>query len=117
MTNAPDDLMNRSRNIAKELDELKFQLNGVSAKASWEEIPPARIPLSKKISEMAYTRYGMHSAVTQTERESFETIKALFPPWLEALKKIAEEKIPGIEKELDQLGAPWTPDRMPVWKK
>jgi hypothetical protein len=34
---------------------------------------------------------------------------------LDAIKKIVEEDVQKIEKKLEEIGAPYTPGRLPVW--
>jgi len=40
-----------------------------------------------------------------------------FPPILEQLKEIHRLSLKALEEELDKLGVPWTPGRVPDWKK
>lgn len=117
MEEIPQKLVNDAREIAKELEALNFKMDGVSAKASWEEIPPAQIPISKRVGEIAYTRYASSGAVTETEKRSYEIVKEEIQPVIEDLKNIAENKITALEKELEQKGAPWTPGRIPTWSE
>jgi len=37
-------------------------------------------------------------------------------PIYQALKKLAAEDVKNIEKKLDDIGAPYTPGRLPDWK-
>lgn len=113
---ASQELMDKARAIGVELEELDFKMNGVSAKASWEEVPPAIIPLNRRLSAITWTHMGSTSGITTTEKEGYEILKAEFPPVLEALKRIVENEIPALEAELNKMNAPWTPGRMPVWK-
>jgi hypothetical protein len=47
--------------------------------------------------------------------QSIEILKEEVPPVLEELKTMHNATIPEIEKELDRMGAPWTPGRIPEW--
>jgi hypothetical protein len=114
---ASQDLMNRARKLSKELDDLNFKMNGSKAKASGEEIPPAQVPLNNRLGTMTYTHWASTSGITGTEKESYEILKEEFPPVLDALKRIVETDIPALETELNKIGAPWTPGRLPVWKE
>jgi hypothetical protein len=40
-----------------------------------------------------------------------------FPAIYEQVKKIGETDLPELEKELNRVGAPLTPGRLPVFKK
>ncbi len=113
---AGQDLMNKARTLGKELEELNFKMNGVPAKASWEEVPPAQMPLNRRLSSVTYTHMGSTSGITATEEQGYEILKEEFPPVLETLERIVKEDIPELEAELNKLNAPWTPGRLPVWK-
>ena len=109
------ELMNKARALGKELEELNFKMNGVKAKASTEETPPAQMPLNSRLGIITYTHMGSTSGITTTEKQNYEILKEEFPPVLEALKRIVETDIPALETELNKIGAPWTPGRLPVW--
>ncbi len=109
-------LKDEARALGVELEEINFALQGVPGKASWEEIPPAKIPLSKKAGEVAFSRMGATGAPTETQKQSYAIIQEELPPVLAKLKKVAEEKIPALERQLNAINAPWTPGRIPVWK-
>jgi hypothetical protein len=114
---ASQDLMNRARKLGVQLEELNFKLNGVSAKASSEETPPAQVPLNDRLGDITYSHMGSTSGITGTEKMNYEILKEEFPPVLSALKQIVETEIPALEAELNKIGAPWTPGRLPVWKE
>ena len=44
---ASEELMNKARALSVELEELNFTMNGLPAKASGEEIPPAQVPFKR----------------------------------------------------------------------
>ncbi|MBK6283513.1 MAG: glycosyl hydrolase [Draconibacterium sp.] len=111
------ELMNKARALGKELEDLNFKMSGVKAKASAEETPPAEVPLNSRLGTITYTHMGSTSGITTTEKQNFEILKEEFPPVLEALKRIVETDIPALEAELNKIGAPWTPGRLPVWKE
>ena len=92
-------------------------MRGTPAKASGEEVPPAQVPLNKRLSNITYTHMGSTSGITTTEKQGYEILKEEFPPVLEALKQIVENEVPALEAELNKINAPWTPGRMPVWKE
>jgi hypothetical protein len=92
-------------------------MNGVSAKASTEEIPPAQVPLNTRLGNITYTHMGSTSGITTTEKQNYDILKEEFPPVLDALKRIVETDVPSLEAELNKIGAPWTPGRIPVWKE
>ena len=113
---AGQELMDKARAIGKELEEITFILNGVPAKASREEIPPAQVPLNVRLSSVSSGFIGNLSSISGIEKTGLEILKAEFPPVLARLKKVFEVDIPSLESELDRLYAPWTPGRLPAWK-
>ncbi|MFN8259226.1 MAG: YCF48-related protein [Bacteroidales bacterium] len=113
---APADLLNKINEIEKELDSLIFLFEGPEPKASYEEIPPHQMAINVRIDYLMYTHYSSSSAITSTEKEQLALIEELIPPINEKLKEIGLEKIPKLDKAMDELKAPWTNDRIPDWK-
>lgn len=116
LDNAPSGLMDKARKLSVELEALNFKMEGVPAKASWEEIPPAQMPISKRVGEIAYTRSASTGGVTENEKRSYTIVKEEIQPVLVRLKEIAETDFPTLENMLDAVNAPWTPGRIPVWE-
>lgn len=114
---ASQDLMNKARALGVELEELDFTMNGLPAKASGEEIPPAQVPLNDRLSIVTYTHMGSTTGITTTEKQAYDILAEEFPPVLETLKGIVENDIPALEAELNKLNAPWTPGRIIDWKE
>jgi len=114
---ASQDLMNKVRALGVELEALNFKMNGIPAAASAEEIPPVQVPINNRLGIITSTHMGSTSGITTTEKQNYEILKAEFPPVLDSLKRIVETDIPTLEAELNKIGAPWTPGRLPVWKE
>lgn len=113
---ADQKLMDKARELGKKLEELKFKMEGVQAKASWEEIPPAQIPIMERLSNIAYGHYSSTSAITGTEKADLAILEEEFPPILEELKQLVEKEIPALEDAMNKANVLWTPGRLPVWK-
>jgi len=109
-------LMNRARELGVRLEELRFKMDGVQAKASSEEIPPAQVPIMDRLGNVAYGHYSSTSAITASEKLNLQILEEEFPPVLESLKQLVEKEIPELETTLTKINAPWTPGRLPVWK-
>jgi len=114
---ASQQLMDKARELGKELEELNFKMNGVPAKASGEEVPPAQVPLYDRLGHVTRATASSTSGLTTTQIEGFEILEEEFPSVLEALKRIVKQDIPAMETELNKINAPWTPGRLPVWNK
>ncbi len=113
LAEVPQDLMDELRELSVELELLNHKMYGVPAKASWEEIPPAQMPISQRIGGIQYTRYASSSDVTETEKTAYAIVEEELNDVIDALKTIKTEKLPSIEKQLDELGVGWTPGRIP----
>ncbi len=66
---------------------------------------------------MAYAHWRSTSAVTKTQKDTYDIISEEFPPLLEKLKEINNVELKKLEKEMEQAGVPYTPGRVPEWKK
>jgi len=102
--------------IAEKLDDLVFKMDGVEAKASWEEIPPAIIPLSNRVQSIVWGMWGSSSEPTQTMIDNYAIVVEELPQMLTVLKEMDTE-MKAIEIKLDKAGAPWTPGRIPEFNK
>ncbi|HEX8410355.1 MAG TPA: glycosyl hydrolase [Thermoanaerobaculia bacterium] len=94
---------NTLRDIAEELggDPVLRQRN--------EPQPPA---LMDRIGN-AVAGLSTTSAPTQTHRESLTIAEQQFGPLASRLRQAVEGELATIEKQLNALGAPWTPGRLP----
>ncbi len=113
---APTTLETQARTVAEKLDDIAFTINGVEAKASWEEIPPQKVPLSYRYGIIAYSHWGSTSAPTQTQLDQYAILMEELPPVIDQIKELANE-IESIEIEMEKYEAPWTPGRFPELKK
>jgi hypothetical protein len=113
---ADQKLMNVARKLGEKLEELKFKLEGVQAKASWEEIPSAQIPIMERLGNISYGHYSSTSVITASEKADLAILEEEFPPVLEELRQLVEKDIPELESALNKINAPWTPGRLPIWK-
>jgi len=114
---ASPDLMNKARTLSKELENIRFALNGIQAKASQEEIPPAQVPLNNRLQNIVSAHIGNSAGISASEKSDFAILKEEFPPVLAKIKQIVETDIPSLENELNRMNAPWTPGRLPVWNE
>ncbi|NOY37838.1 MAG: glycosyl hydrolase [Chlorobi bacterium] len=113
---ATPEMLKKARQIREELDNVQFTFNGHRPKASWEEVPPGKMPLSRRLDNLIYTQWASTSEVTQTQKDTYEILLEAFPPLLEKIGQIEQHELIPLEKELEAINAPWTPGRMPVWK-
>jgi photosystem II stability/assembly factor-like uncharacterized protein len=108
---ADKDLMAEVQALEDALDDLRFKMHGVSAKASYEEIPPHKLPIYKRMSNTYWTHSGSTSDVTETEKQQLAIINEQLPPVIDKLKELTIEA-EAIEQKLEEINAPWTPGRI-----
>jgi len=111
---AGSDLMKEAEKIESELNNILFIFEGLTAKASDEEIPPQQVPLSQRLYYIIEAQINSTSAITNTSRKAFEIIAEEFPPIVKQLERIAFTDIKNLETKLEQAKAPYTPGRLPV---
>ena len=109
-------LMPALEDVKKKLDDVLFKFNGVKAKASWEEVPPADMPLLNRLYNIIYAQINSTSDITTTSKTGYEILTEEFPPVLQKVKDIATKQMPELRKMLDDMNAPYTPCRIPEWK-
>ncbi len=73
--------------------------------------------LLSRINSIIYEQRRSTSAPTQTQRNAYEIVADEFALILQKMHKLVEEDVRKIEKKLEELGAPYTPGRLPEWKK
>lgn len=115
---ASPDLISKARAIQLKLDEIlnvKFERN--TGKPSDEENPPAPVPLNSRLGKLTWISWSSTGDPTGTQLEAYKILEAEFPPVYEQVKQIGEVELPQLEKSLEDLGAPVTPGRLPVWNR
>ena len=107
----------KADSISKKLGDIQYKFYGQPPRASQEEIPPEPDPLNLRLQVLIYNHWRSTSQITQTEKTAYNVLAEEFPPVLEKLKNIYKVEINGLEKQMENLNAPWTPGRIPVWEK
>jgi hypothetical protein len=98
--------------IITEIEMINFRFNGPAARASSEEIPPTDVPLSDRLNEIAITSYSLSGNISQIAKDQLTILKSEFPPVHKRVIKAGED-LQTLDKQLDAIGAPWTPGRVP----
>jgi hypothetical protein len=111
------ELRTRISKVSKQLEDIMLKFNNNSNRPSDEENPPAPVTLYNRLWKMAWSHWGSTGAPTQTQLDAYKILMAEFPPVYEQIKRIGETDLVELEKEVEKLGAPATPGRLPVWKK
>ena len=102
------------RQLNARMQELQVGLRGDRTVTSRSE--PAPMSLTARIRTIAGGSWESQSAVTGNYRDSYDVAAAQFPEILGELKAI-DADLANLEAELEAEGAPWTPARLPDWRK
>lgn len=118
MPNAVPELSAKAKGILKQLDEILNQkFDRKSDFPSYEENPPSPVTINARLGSVASALWAASSDPTQTAVDAYNILMDEFPAIYEQVKKIGETDLPELEKELNRVGAPLTPGRLPVFKK
>ncbi|MGD2294410.1 MAG: glycosyl hydrolase [Candidatus Aminicenantes bacterium] len=102
------------KTLEKKLADLQRRMFG---DRTLQRIDQAAEPgLTRRIYAIIYEQSSSTSAPTQTQIDNYHITEDEFTPIYQELKQIIEEDVKKIEKKLDEIGAPYTPGRLPDWK-
>ncbi len=108
---APAALHDRVRALQRTLEAIQVELRGDRRLGS------RSVPLPVAISERANTISGelndTLAGPTATHQQQYQITMELFEVQKTALRTLLETDIPAVERELERLGAPYTPGRIP----
>ncbi len=109
------DALNEIERLRQRLTELRTTLYGDSTLAKRVVAQPP------SIAERAGIAAGISITTTQpptgTQMEQYAFAAAEFEKLLADVKTLVGTDLVALEKKLEAAGAPWTPGRMPEWKK
>jgi len=109
--NVNPELMQKIQDAEKQYNELSYTMYGVEPIASYEELPPHKLPLNKRFSEIAWRHIDSTDPITQTEKEQLNIIKSELQSFTTKMHNFEKQKVKPIENQMDILGASWTPGR------
>ena len=92
--------------MEKELDDIIYLIRGLEPKASEEEIPPTHMPLWSRLSTIIYNQFSSTANPGKNQTDGCKIVKEELAPLLLRLKKIANEDLPKLEKELGRRQCP-----------
>lgn len=100
--------------ISKDLDAFNWQLNGNGLLAAYQGGVPTSV--KGRVDIITSGLWTTTAAPTATFRELYEVAASQFTGLLTDLKSI-DGRVRNLEGVFNQYGAPYTPDRFPVWQK
>ncbi len=104
-------IMLEIQNAEKQVNQLIFILKGVKPKASYEEIPPHKLPLNERFSKLAWAHINSTAPITKTEKTQLKIVKESVQDISPKVNQLKNGLVKTIAQQLDQIGAPWTPGR------
>lgn len=117
MPSASPELMEKANKIESQLEKIIWTFKGQTPKASREENRTAPPSINERLNSIIWVQWRSTSAPTQTMIDGYKIIIEEFEPVYQNLKNIMEVDLNILEKELDAAGVPYTPGRLPQWKK
>jgi hypothetical protein len=78
---------------------------------------PAPLSIQDRVNAIVRTHWNTTSAPTGTSLRGYDIASEAFAVQLERLRQLVEVDLKKLESALEQAGGPWTPGRVPVWKK
>jgi len=115
VTASTGDVLKRIRSLEDDLREIGRALYGDRIRARLDL--NAEPGLAGRVSGIIRDQWQSTSAPTRTQREALSIAGEGLAPVLERLSGPVWDRAAAIEARLDELGAPFTPGRRPVWKK
>lgn len=112
---ATHDLMNQARSIENQTKAILRALTGDRSISRRNENQPPSIV--GRVNGIVRAQWSSTSAPTQTMKDQYRIAGEEFEPMLAKLKKLIEIDLKKLEKAMEEAGAPWTPGRVPKWKK
>jgi photosystem II stability/assembly factor-like uncharacterized protein len=107
-------LLNELRAAEERLQDLRIDLYGDPVVGGYSEATPPAI--SDRVFRVIYGQWGASAAPTTTQRDSFAAAAEAFGEFLSELRTLVEGDLAGIERRMEEAGAPWTPGRFPTWQ-
>jgi hypothetical protein len=105
----------QARALEARLREIDVALRG-DAVAGERQMPTAP-SITDRVDGIVGTQWTVTSAPTRTSLDAYSIASAEFEIQLAALKTLVEKDLRGLEEKMEKMGAPYTPGRIPDWKK
>ncbi len=107
-------LFAEAKGLEGRLRELLRELKGDEALRKRNEVTPASI--SEEVNGITETLWESTAAPTTTTRSAYDAAAAAFEPALARLEAL-EADLGRFEAALEAAGAPWSPGRIPRWRR
>ena len=115
-TTAPvESLITTAFSMDSRLNVILRNLRGDNTMRSRSENSPPSI--SDRVNAIVDNERTSTAKPTQTDRDAYSIAGTDFEKELQKLKTMVGTELPTLEKTMELKGSPWTPGRMPEWKK
>jgi photosystem II stability/assembly factor-like uncharacterized protein len=104
---APRTLHDRTRALRRTLDAILVELRGDRSLGS--RSVPTPVAISERVNTISGEMNRTLSPPTATHEHQYQIAVELFGPQRTALRQLVDTDLPAIERELERLGAPYTP--------
>jgi photosystem II stability/assembly factor-like uncharacterized protein len=106
-------LAEQARNLDLHLQDIQVKLTGDPLLEERQEATPPAIV--DRVQGVVGGHWRVSAAATRTWQEDYDIAAAEFAPVLEDIRKTIGVDLKNLEDQLESLGAPWTPGRIPSW--
>ncbi len=107
-------LWQRSERVRRQLLALKAELSGDPVYGRVQEAAPPSI--RGRVNSVAGSQWHVTAPPTKTQREQYRYAAEAFEKLLPRLRRLIGHDLKALETDLERLGAPWTPGRLPEWR-
>jgi photosystem II stability/assembly factor-like uncharacterized protein len=103
------------RALDTRLKDLQVALAGDTVmERRYDAVSPS---IQERVNSIVRTHWNTTSAPTGTSLQAYEIAADEFAGVLERLRQLVDVDLRKLEAALEAAGGPWTPGRVPVWKK
>jgi len=112
--NAPEKLLDDAAALEKRKNEILRALRGDQALRQRNmNLPPS---INERVGSVVGSQRMSTSRPTQTQIDQYGVAAQEFETTLSQLRQLIETDLGKLEKQMEAVGAPWTPGRIPEWK-
>ena len=109
-----DEIQNTVESLREQLREVQWDLNGDPTIGRRAEASPSS--LSQRLNRITGGAWsGTLTEITGMQREQYALVGDEFVAVLANLRTLIEVNLKQLEDLADEVGAPWTSGRLPVW--
>jgi photosystem II stability/assembly factor-like uncharacterized protein len=119
---AVDETPGAAPSLAAEVRALDGRLKDIQVALSGDQVmarrnEPTPPSIQERVNAIVRSHWTTTSPPTGTNQRAYEIAADEFTTALEQLRQLVEVDLKKVEAGLEAAGGPWTPGRVPVWKK